>query len=54
MKKPGPEDRDRHRRREEGEKARRMMQEILDRAETRRLEREAWRERSFFRRLLPW
>jgi hypothetical protein len=30
------------------------MQEILDRVEARRLEREAWRERSFFRRLLPW
>jgi hypothetical protein len=55
MKKPTPEDRDRFRRlAEQGEAARRQMQEILDRVEARRLEREAWQQRSLIRRLLPW
>ena len=52
MTKPNPEDRDRHRRLiEDGEAARRQMQEILDRVEARMQERQARRERSLFRRL---
>ena len=53
MRKLTPEDRDRFRRhREEGEAARRQMQEILDRVEARMQERQARRERSLLRRLL--
>jgi len=53
MKKPSPEDRDRYRRtREQGEAARRQMQEILDRVEARRQARIAeWERRGFLRRL---
>jgi hypothetical protein len=52
MAKPTPEDRDRRRRLiEEGEAARRQMQEILDRVEARMRERQARRERSLLRRL---
>ena len=53
MRKLTPEDRDRfRRRREEGEPARRKMQEILDRVEARMQERQERRERGFLRRLL--
>lgn len=55
MKNLTPDDRDRYyRSREFGKAARRQMQEILDRVEARQRERAAWRERSWFRRLLPW
>ncbi len=37
--------------REQGQAARRQMQEILDRVEARMQERQAQRERSLFRRL---
>ena len=52
MTKPNPDDKDRHRRLiEEGQAARRNMQEILDRVEARMQERQAQNERSFLRRL---
>jgi hypothetical protein len=52
MKKRSREDRERVRRLlEESEAARRQMQEIIDRVEARMQERQARRERSFFRRL---
>jgi hypothetical protein len=38
--------------REQGEAARRQMQEIIDRVEARMQERQARKERSFLRRLL--
>lgn len=54
MKKPTPDDRERYRRlMEEGEAARRYMQEILDRVEANRLARIARDERpGLLRRLL--
>jgi len=52
MKKRSPEDKERRRRLiEESEAARRQMQEILDRVETRRRDREARRQRSLLRRI---
>ena len=49
---PHSEDHDRRRRRrEQGENARKQMQEIIDRVEARMAERRAAQERSFFRRL---
>ncbi len=52
MTKPNPEDNERRRRlMEEGEAARRNMQEILDRVEARMQERQARNERSLLRRL---
>ena len=52
MGKRTPEDRERIRRLiEDGEAARRQMQEILDRVEARMQERQARRERSLLRRL---
>ena len=52
MAKPNPQDRDRRRRLiEDGQEARRQMQEIIDRVEARMQEREARRQRSLLRRL---
>jgi hypothetical protein len=52
MTKPNPEDRDRRRRLiEDGQAARRNMQEIIDRVDARMAGRRAQQERSFFRRL---
>ena len=52
MTKRNPEDRDRRRRLiEEGQAARRNMQEVLDRVEARMKERQARNERSLLRRL---
>jgi hypothetical protein len=52
MKKPTPEEI--RKLLEQGQAARRQMQEILDRVEARQRERAAWRERRLLRRLLPW
>ena len=53
MKSPSPEDRDRFRdgRRERTEAARKQMQEVIDRVETRMAEQRARRERGLLRRL---